>query len=165
MTMEGCLERLLRVARATGRALLAAAEAAVAYSSAEYAFRVAVRSRAPMDDETFWATSYKKSGIPYEIATTVRRVYGERLGHDPLKLRAADFDPAMWDIDTVELVLEVEDAFGISICDSEAETTSGSIDSLVQLVARKPVDAPLTKLPIEVTPTGLAPARRTASSA
>jgi acyl carrier protein len=132
---------------------------------ASWKFAKEVRSREPMDDETFWATSYKKSGIPLVIATTVRRVYGEQLGHDPARLRAEDFDPAIWEIDTIELVMEVEEAFGISISDREAERTSGSIDSLVRLVAGKLDHTPSTKLSADVAPAGLAPARRTASSA
>jgi acyl carrier protein len=132
---------------------------------APWKFAKEVRSREPIDDETFWAISYKKSGIPFEIAATVRRIYGEQLGHDPTKLRAEDFDPAIWEIDTIELVMEVEEEFGISISDREAEQTWDSIDSIVQLVARKLAGVPLAKVRSEDPPIGLAPARRTASSA
>jgi hypothetical protein len=149
--------------RAAGKTLIAAAEF-FAFSDAECRFRATVRSREPMGDEMFWATSYKKSGIPFEIATTVRRVYGEQLGHDVAKLRADDLDPAMAEIGH-EMVMEIEEAFGISISDREAERTSGSIDSLVRLVAGKLGHVPSMKLSADIAPAGLAPARRTASSA
>lgn len=129
---------------------------------ASWKFAKEVRSREPVDDQTFWATSYKKEGISFEIATTVRRVYGEQLGHDPLRLRADDFDPALLEIDSIELVIEVEQALDVSISDDESERISGSIDSIVRLVARKLAGAPL---PDAMPPKGLAPARRTASSA
>jgi hypothetical protein len=54
---------------------------------------------------------------------------------------------------------------GISISDDEAERTSGSIDSIVQLVARKLAGTPPDKLLVDGALTGLAPVRRTASSA
>ena len=160
--MRSLLNRIKAARRTTARAI----SAIWAHLDSEWAFACDVRSREPIDDETFWAANYKKSGIPFEVATTVRRIYGEQLGHDYRKLRASDFDPAMLEIDTVEMVLEIEEALGVGVSDDEAGETRGSIDGIVQLFARN-LDAFGPK-PIDSEPTSVqaaSPVRRTPSSA
>ena len=124
--LRACWNCLRRLGEGTAYAL--------ASVGSEWAFAREVRSREPMEDEAFWTTSYKQGGIPFEIATTVRRIYGEQLGHDYRKLRAGDFDPQMLDIDTVEMVMEIDEA-EVSIA-HEASVSRIQEEQLFYLMSR-----------------------------
>ena len=102
----------------------------------ESRFHREYNARESMDDEKFYQSFYATTQIHADIPLRLRPIYARFWGIDPLKLRPLDCPPEIVDIDTVELVQEIEREYDVSISDDDAEKIDGSFDSIVQLSCR-----------------------------
>ena len=87
--------------------------------------------QAPAEFASFYSTPEER-----EIALRLLPIYSSFFGIEAGKLRPDDRPPEIVEIDTVELVLEIEAEFGVSIPDRAAEGLNGSFDSIVQYLVR-----------------------------
>jgi acyl carrier protein len=92
-------------------------------------------SRAEIDEDAFFESSYSHTSIPRDIPIRIRRLCMEHL--DPLYSRVQPAD-RFWllveDIDLADFVRILEREFGITL-DRERCATIDTFDSLVQFVA------------------------------
>jgi hypothetical protein len=103
----------------------------------ERRFRREVASREPLDDAEFIRQCYPGSEIPPDVPLRLRPIYCRYFDIEIGKLRPADRPPEIVDLDTVDLVREIEQAFGITISDQDAENIDGSFDSIVRHLASR----------------------------
>ncbi len=83
--------------------------------------------REPLDDSQLWESYFKREGVALDTVTRVRRILGEILEADLLRIRDTDdFSKELaffWDLDSladVEIVQALEEEFHITISDAEA---------------------------------------------
>lgn len=96
--------------------------------------------RPPLTDEEFYDRAFAGAGIPRDVVTKVRAIFRENIPTD-ISALGADDDFAgdfqvIWMLDSmssVEVVVGLEKAFGITIEDNEAEKVT-SIRKVVELV-------------------------------
>ena len=96
------------------------------------------RERPLLDDDAFVERFYKDSSIPKGIPIRVRKVYRDQL--NMAKVYPEDIaDEITPDLDLGELLIEIEEAFGIELPDNDKqpgdEPFDGSFDAIVRLVA------------------------------
>jgi hypothetical protein len=106
----------------------------IRWDRSERAFRRELAARLTIDSNEFIA--FYSTPVERAIAFRLLPIYADFFGIDPGKLRPADRPPEIVELDTVELVLDIEAEFNISIPDRDAEGINGSFDSLVQYLAR-----------------------------
>jgi len=99
--------------------------------------------RKPLDPEKFYITYFMKKGVSLEVVEGVRKILEEQLYADMSRLTAEDdFSKNLsffWDYDSmadVEIVCAIEEHFGITISDSEAEKAH-TVRDIVNLVSAK----------------------------
>ena len=92
-----------------------------------------------LSDDEFIERYYSERSIPRDIPLRLRQIYAHQLGMDKVhpKDLATDFD---WELDLWELVLEVQDEFGVEFTKEEILKLDGSFDSIVRAVATKRVE-------------------------
>ena len=105
--------------------------------AADRSFNRTLKSRSPMDDEAFIECFYASTDVPSNIPLRLRPLYAECFGIDPTLLRPTDRPPIIDELDTVDLVRDIEFEFGISIPDEDAERVDGSFDSIVRYLAAR----------------------------
>ena len=95
-----------------------------------------MRGRLPLSDDEFIEQFYSGTSVPRDIPLRLRQIYAHQLGMDKVhpKDLATDFD---WELDLWELVLEVQDEFGVEFTKEEILKLDGSFDSIVRAVATK----------------------------
>ena len=96
--------------------------------------------RPPLDDEHFYDKYFRSHGMPPEIVGKVRRILEEEFDVDLSRLAATDdvarnlsFIVDYGSLDAVEVVIRLEDEFGIAITDTEAAQTT-TVYGIVNLV-------------------------------
>lgn len=102
----------------------------------ERKFRKELSQREPIDDATFFREFYSASGIPEDIPRRLKPLFCEFFQIEPGKLRPADRPPEIVELDTVDLIRDIEKEFVLSISDKDAEQINGSFDSIVQYVVK-----------------------------
>jgi acyl carrier protein len=98
--------------------------------SRERAFDRAIAEREPLDCDAFFDAFYPDRRL-HDIVGRLRPIYCDFFSVDPAKLRPQDRPPIMDDLDTSELVDEIEKAFSISIPPEDCEALDGSFESVV----------------------------------
>ena len=95
------------------------------------------------DPESFYENYFRNQGIPRDLVIRVREVLEDELGYDLSRLSAEDDLTGnlsvFYEHDSlvdVELVMRLEEEFGISIEDKEAEKAK-TIRNIIELVSRK----------------------------
>ena len=101
----------------------------------ERRFRRAIASRATLDDREFVSPFYAGSQIPTDIPLRLRPIYCRYFNIEIGKIRPSDKPPEISDLDTVDLVRQIEVEFGVAIPDKDAEGVDGSFDSIVRYLA------------------------------
>jgi acyl carrier protein len=103
----------------------------------EARFNAEYRARPPMSDAKLIETYYKDSSIDPAIPVGVRRIFGEQLGYEPERLRPDDdFMFLFMELDAVELVTEIEEAFDVHISNEDLEKIKPTIRGMAELVQR-----------------------------
>ncbi|MBI3467668.1 MAG: acyl carrier protein [Planctomycetes bacterium] len=102
-------------------------------------FRRELAGRAPLDDEQFFAKFYAGTRVDPDVPRRLRPIYCEVFGIDVEKMRPTDRPPLVCEIDTSELVTDIEQEFGVAISDEEAEGIDGSFDSIVRFLSERQV--------------------------
>jgi acyl carrier protein len=93
--------------------------------------------RDPLDDSEFIRQCYGDSNVPLDIPVRLRPIYGAHFGMDVGKLRPSDRSPDIDELDTVDLVRQIEQEFGLTFPDQDAESLDGSFDSIVRYLASR----------------------------
>jgi acyl carrier protein len=100
----------------------------------------AFAGREPLSEETFCETYFRTRGVPPNVVATVRRILEEEFDLDLSRLSAEDdfaqnlsFIVEYGSLDAVEVVIRLEEEFGIKITDAEAEHTS-TVGGIVNMV-------------------------------
>jgi acyl carrier protein len=104
-------------------------------AAAERKFYAEYRARAPISDEEMIAKFFYDVTIAPTIPARVRHVFGRELGLEPERiLPDDDFMQIYAEFDLGEIVLEVEEEFGICIENDIASTMKGSVRDIAVLV-------------------------------
>lgn len=103
----------------------------------EHKFRKELSQREPMDDAAFFREFYSASGVPEDIPRRLKPLFCEFFQIEPGKLRPVDRPPEIVELETVDLIRDIEKEFEVSISDKDAEQISGSFDSIVQFLASR----------------------------
>ena len=103
----------------------------------------AFAGRGPLDDQTFYETYFKSRGVPADVVVKVRRILEEEFDVDLSRLSAEDdfaqnlsFIVDYGSLDAVEVVIRLEEEFGLKISDAEAEHTT-TVEGIVNMVWNK----------------------------
>jgi acyl carrier protein len=126
----------MRLLRTIFTRLWAALRWVFSYSS-EIEYDRKCRERPLLDDDAFVERFYNDSSIPKDIPIRVRKVYRDQLYM--AKVYPEDIaDDITPDLDLGELLIEIEEEFGIEILDNDTqpgdEPFDGSFDAIVRLV-------------------------------
>jgi acyl carrier protein len=104
----------------------------------EREFNEAYRSRRPLSDEAMIEQFYRDSPIDPNVAVQTRAIFANQLQYERERLHPDDdFMFLFMELDAVELVRELEEAFGIEIPDSDSSKTVPTIRAISELVQRK----------------------------
>jgi hypothetical protein len=101
----------------------------------ERMYRRELAERGSLNGDEFYKQYYADSGIPEDVPGRLRPIYSRFFDIEDGKLRPHDRPPEMNDLDTVDLVREIEAEFQIAISDKDAEQIDGSFDSIVRYLA------------------------------
>ena len=103
----------------------------------------AFTGREPLGDSSFYEKYFAASGVPQFVVVKVRRILEEEFDVDLSRLSAADdfaknlsFVADYSSLDAVEVVLRLEEDFGIEISDAEAEQTT-TVEGIIKMVSKK----------------------------
>ena len=103
----------------------------------------AFAGREPLDDQTFYEVYFRSRGVPADVVVKVRRILEEEFDVDLSRVSAEDdfasnlsFIADYGSLDAVEVVMRLEEEFGIEISDAEAERST-SVEGIVNLVWNK----------------------------
>lgn len=103
----------------------------------------AFHGRDPLNGEQFYEAYFAKRGIPKEIPLSVKRIFEEHFGTDFSRLSDDDdFSKELsfiWNYDSmvdVEIVIAIEEEFGIKVSDAEA-TEMKTIKAIVETIWKK----------------------------
>jgi acyl carrier protein len=103
----------------------------------------AFAGREPLDEHTFYETYFQSRGVPSDVVATIRRILEEEFDLDLSRLSAEDdfarnlsFVVDYGSLDAVEVVIRLEEEFGIKITDAEAQHTT-TVEGIVNLVCDK----------------------------
>lgn len=103
--------------------------------ASERTFHRTLKRRDPMDDMTFYESFYASTDVPADIPRRLRPIYANFFGIDEARLWPTDRPPEIVDVDTVDLLREIEIEFDVSMSDADAERIDGSFDSIVRYLA------------------------------
>lgn len=99
--------------------------------------------REPLSKEIFYHTFYKKKDIPFHVVTGVLKVLEEQFQVDVSRIRSHDdlsnnlsFFFEYDSMADVEIICALEDEFGITITNSEAQSIS-TIEQIIGFVSNK----------------------------
>lgn len=103
----------------------------------------AFAGREPLDDQTFYEKYFRSCGVPSDVVVKVRRILEEEFDVDFSRLSAEDdfarnlsFIVEYGSLDAVEVVIRLEEEFGIKISDAEAGHTT-TVEGIVKMVWNK----------------------------
>jgi acyl carrier protein len=103
----------------------------------------AFAGRASLDEQTFYERYFRSRGVPADVVVKVRRILEDELDADLSRLAAEDdFSRNLsffWEYDSladVEIIMRLEEEFGIKIANDEAGQTK-TIEDIVNLVWKK----------------------------
>jgi acyl carrier protein len=103
-------------------------------------FEAAFAGREPLDAQAFYERYFQSRGVPADVVIKVRRILEDVLDADLSRLKAEDdltsnlsFFFQYDSMADVELVIRLEEEFGIKITDAEAEQTH-TVEDIVSLV-------------------------------
>lgn len=104
---------------------------------------VAFSGREPLSEDSFYERYFQPRGVPADVVIKIRRILEDELNADLSRLSAEDdFSRNLsffWEYDSlsdVEIIMRLEEEFGIQITDAEAEK-SGTVEGIVSLVWSK----------------------------
>jgi hypothetical protein len=101
----------------------------------ERRYNAELAARKPMADEEMVSTYFAEGTITPHVPGQVRRVIAQHMGYPAEKLLPDDDLMFYWaEVDTVELVKELEALFGITIPDVSAEGTTFTVRAISLLV-------------------------------
>jgi acyl carrier protein len=99
--------------------------------------------REPLNEQSFYEIYFQSRGVPADVVKTVRRILEEEFDLDLSRLSAEDdfarnlsFIVDYGSLDAVEVVIRLEDEFGIKITDAEAQQTT-TVEGIVNMVSEK----------------------------
>lgn len=99
--------------------------------------------REPLNDQSFYEMYFRSRGVPPDVVITVRRILEEEFDLDLSRLSAKDdfarnlsFIVDHGSLDAVEVVIRLEDEFGIKITDAEAQQTT-TVEDIINMVSDK----------------------------
>ncbi len=102
----------------------------------ERRFRREIAERESLDDARFLQEFYADRQIPSDIPLRLRPIYCKFFEIEVGKLRPQDRPPEIVELDTVDLIRDIETEFGVKISDEDAEQIDGSFDSIVRYLAK-----------------------------
>jgi acyl carrier protein len=103
----------------------------------ERRFRKELAKRERIDDATFVREFYSATDVPEDIPRRLKPIFCDFFQIELGKLRPDDRPPEIVELDTIQLILDIEKEFGVSIPDKDAEQINGSFDSLVRYLASR----------------------------
>jgi acyl carrier protein len=96
-----------------------------------------LKEREPVDDQELLESYFSTEEIDCDIPGRVRGILAKQMGYTPEKMLPDDDLTFFWDdIDSIGLILELEDQFGIKINDTDAEQSAFTIREISRLVHR-----------------------------
>jgi acyl carrier protein len=96
-----------------------------------------VANREPLDDTQFFGAFYANTDVPADTPRRLRPIYSKFFDIEMGKLRPDDRPPEIADLDTVDLVRDIETEFDIAVPDKDAEQIDGSFDSIVRFLSER----------------------------
>jgi hypothetical protein len=104
----------------------------------ERAFHRALARHEDLDDAQFYEQYDAGTNVPQDVVRRLRPVYCSFFGIDAFKkLRPSDRPPEIDELDTVQLVRDIEREFCVKVPDAESEGLSGSFDSIARYLAER----------------------------
>jgi hypothetical protein len=101
-------------------------------------YEAELKDREPLPDEEMMTRYFATDDGPSKVPAQVRRVFARHMEYPPDKLLPDDDLAFFWaELDTAELIEELESEFKITISQAEAEQTPCSIWAVSLMVARK----------------------------
>lgn len=101
----------------------------------ERKFRREFAQREPLDDAQFFNKFYAETNVAADIVCRLRPIYCKFCDLQVEKLRPQDRPWQIVELDTVDLIRELEVEFGVAISDKDAEGIDGSFDSIARYLA------------------------------
>lgn len=106
-------------------------------SPGEREFRRHLRERAQLNDDEFYETFYRSSGIPQRLPALLRESLGAAFGLDFGAVQPTDnLIDADTELDWTDIILQLNDDFGIVIPEEFFGTWDGTFDALLRCIAR-----------------------------
>lgn len=96
-----------------------------------------LKLREPLSDCEFFRQFYADTDVPADLVRRLRPIYCKLFYIDPAKVRPLDRPPLLDDLDTSDLVHEIEAEFGLAIPHEHSEPLDGSFDSIVRYLAQR----------------------------
>lgn len=103
----------------------------------------AFAGREALTDEQFFEKYFRAKGVRNDVASEVRRILAEQLGQDLSRLQSGDDFTKnlkfLFEFDSladVEIVLAIEESFGIKVTDEEAQAMR-TVEDIVLAVHNK----------------------------
>lgn len=102
------------------------------------AFKVELAAREPMTDADMAVLHFVAGDLAAKVAGDVRRMFAEHLNLPAEYLRPdEDLAPLWIDLEMVELMMDLETAFGIDFANAEIDQTPCTIRAVSRLIAEK----------------------------
>jgi acyl carrier protein len=101
-------------------------------------YEAELAARDPISDDGLFRQCFGAGEVAPDVPGQVRRVFAKHMDYPAEKMLPDDDLRFFWaDLDMVELIRELEAAFGIEITDEDAERTACTIRAVAQTVSRK----------------------------
>jgi acyl carrier protein len=137
MVLRGQLDRALAIAPALLAVVCLLVFLFDPNQRAERRYNQQLKERGPADDEELLEAYFSPEEVDRDIPGQVRAILAKHMAYPREKMLPDDDLLFFWyDLDAVDLMIEIEERFGIKINDTDAEQTALTIRDISRLVHR-----------------------------